>query len=81
MNINFDEIYHFMFETFEGVIILICSSLVICIIACIIMEFRTKKFLKARQEARAKAQKEKEEAETEEEEDETEEKAEEKEDE
>jgi flagellar biosynthesis/type III secretory pathway M-ring protein FliF/YscJ len=79
MNINFDEIYHFMFETFEGVIILICSSLVICIIACIIMEFRTKKFLKARQEARAKAQKEKEEAEAEE--DEAEEKAEEKEDE
>ena len=79
MNINFDEIYHFMFETFEGVIILICSSLVICIIACIIMEFRTKKFLKARQDARAKAQKEKEEAEAEE--DEAEEKAEEKEDE
>ena len=55
MNINFDEIYHYLFETFNGVIILICASLVICIIACVIMEFRTKKFLKARKEAREKA--------------------------
>ena len=55
MDINFDEIYHFLFETMNGVIILICTSLVICVIACIIMEFRTKKFLKARKEAREKA--------------------------
>ncbi len=48
MDINFDEIYHFLFETVSGVAVLLCSSLVICIIACAIMEFRTNRILKAK---------------------------------
>ena len=58
MDINFDEIYHFLFETVNGVIILMCLSLVICIIACVIMEFRTKRFLKARREMRESSEEE-----------------------
>ncbi len=58
MDINFDEIYHFLFETVNGVIILMCLSLVICIIACVIMEFRTKRFLSARREMRESSEEE-----------------------
>ena len=60
MEINFDEIYHFLFETFNGVIVLICVSLVVCIIACVIMEHRTKKMLRERKEARLRAEAERE---------------------
>ncbi len=63
MEINFDEIYHFLFETFNGVIVLICASLVVCIIACVIMEHRTKKMLRERKEARLRAEAEREAAE------------------
>lgn len=36
-------LYHFLFETYEGVAILIGACLVICVIACVVMERRTRK--------------------------------------
>ena len=40
---DFGQLYHFLFETFEGIGCLIAIGLVISIIACIIMERRTRK--------------------------------------
>lgn len=45
------EIYHFTFETFEGVAILIASAIFLSIIACAIMERKAKIRLKKKQEA------------------------------
>ena len=39
---DFGQLYHFLFETFEGIGCLIAIGLVISIIACIIMERRTR---------------------------------------
>ena len=40
---DFGQLYHFLFETFEGIGCLIAIGLVSSIIACIIMERRTRK--------------------------------------
>lgn len=37
------EIYHFLFETYAGICVLIGACLIISIIACVIMERRTRK--------------------------------------
>lgn len=48
---TFDGLYHFLFETFGGIAILLGAALLISILACAIMEKRAKKALKERQEA------------------------------
>ena len=45
---DFAELYSFLFETYAGIGVLICISLVICIIACVIMEARIRKLFKDR---------------------------------
>ena len=52
------EVYHFIFESFEGVAILIASAILISIIACAIMERKARKELKAKQAALAVHEKE-----------------------
>lgn len=47
-----DQIYHFLFETFEGIACLLGIAILISILICIICERRTKKILKAREDAR-----------------------------
>ena len=42
---DFGEVYHFLFETIPGIGCLIGIGLVVSIIACIIMERRTRKRL------------------------------------
>lgn len=37
------ETYHFLFETYAGIGILVGAGIVLSIIACIIFEFRTRK--------------------------------------
>ena len=36
-------IYHFLFETYAGMGVLFGVTIVICLIACVIMEWRTRK--------------------------------------
>lgn len=45
------SIYHFLFETFEGIVILVVGAILLSIIVCIIMEVRYKKALKEHHEA------------------------------
>ncbi len=52
------DVYHFLFETFGGIVVLLASAILISIIACVIMEIKQRKALKARHEALAKAQEE-----------------------
>ena len=40
---DFDELYHFLFQTFPGIGCLVGIGLVLSILACIIMERRTRK--------------------------------------
>ena len=40
---DFSEIYHFLFETYTGIGVLIAISLVVCLLLCIIMERKTRK--------------------------------------
>ena len=40
---NFDELYHFLFETYTGVGILVASCLVLCVLIAIILEWRTRR--------------------------------------
>ncbi|MEF9876244.1 MAG: DUF6724 family protein [Gordonibacter sp.] len=40
---DFGSIYHFLFETFAGVGVLVGIGLVVSLIACVIMERRTRK--------------------------------------
>jgi hypothetical protein len=40
---DFGEIYHFLFETYAGIGILIGISLVLCIIIAALLELRTRK--------------------------------------
>ena len=47
------NIYHFLFETFYGVTILVGAAIVISIIACAIMEHKSRKALREKQEALA----------------------------
>lgn len=43
---DFAALYHFLFETFAGIGVLIGAGLVISVIACLIMERRTRKVYK-----------------------------------
>lgn len=43
---DIDEIYHFLFETMPGIGCLVGAGLVLSVIACIIMERRTRKQFK-----------------------------------
>ena len=45
---NFNEIYHFLFETFPGMGALIGSGLVISVIVCVVLERRTRKMFRDR---------------------------------
>ena len=45
---DFAELYSFLFETYAGIGVLIGISLVVCIIACFIMESRIRKLFKDR---------------------------------
>lgn len=47
------DIYHFLFETFYGVTILVGAAIIISIIACAIMEHKSRKALREKQEALA----------------------------
>ena len=40
---DFGAIYHFLFETYAGIGVLVGASLVICIIVAALMEVRTRK--------------------------------------
>lgn len=40
---DFAAIYHFLFQTYAGMGILFLTALVVCLIACVIMEKRTRK--------------------------------------
>lgn len=40
---DFAEIYHFLFESYAGIGILVGAGLVISILLCVIFEFRTRK--------------------------------------
>ena len=42
-NIDFDEVFHFLFETYAGVGILILAALVLSILVCAIWERATRK--------------------------------------
>ena len=46
MNVNFEEIYHFLFETVPGIGVLVGGGLLVSVIACVIMERRTRKQFK-----------------------------------
>lgn len=41
-----DQLYHFLFETYPGIAILFGLTIVICLIACVIMERRTRRIYK-----------------------------------
>ena len=43
---DIDELYHFLFETMPGIGCLVGAGLVLSVIACIIMERRTRKQFK-----------------------------------
>lgn len=45
---DFNAIYHFLFESFAGIGILVGAGLVISIIACLIMEWKTRRAFKDR---------------------------------
>lgn len=40
---DFETVYHFLFETYGGIGVLVGAGLVISLIACVIMEKRTRK--------------------------------------
>ncbi len=40
---DFGQIYHFLFETYAGMGVLIAASLVLCIIIAAVLEMRTRK--------------------------------------
>ena len=40
---DFEQIYHFLFQTYGGIGCMVGAGIVICLIACIIMERRTRK--------------------------------------
>lgn len=45
---DFGSLYHFFFETFAGIGLLIGGGLVISVIACLIMEWKTRRTFKDR---------------------------------
>ena len=42
-HMDFGEIYHFLFETYAGMGVLIAASLVLCVIIAALLELRTRK--------------------------------------
>ena len=48
---DFGEIYHFLFETYAGIGVLIAISLVLCIVIAAVLELRTRKTYVDRGEA------------------------------
>lgn len=40
---DFAEIYHFLFETYAGIGVLVAVSLVLCVIIAAVLELRTRK--------------------------------------
>ena len=50
MDIDFGALYHFLFETFEGVGILVVVGLFLGLVACVIMELRTRRRFKNHEE-------------------------------
>lgn len=46
---NFDELYHFLFETFPGIGCLVGIGLILSLIVCVILERRTRKTFKNRE--------------------------------
>lgn len=40
---DFGEIYHFLFETYAGIGVLVAVSLVLCVIIAFVLELRTRK--------------------------------------
>lgn len=45
---DFTEIYHFLFETYAGIGVLVAASLVLCVIIAAILEWRTRRTYKDR---------------------------------
>ncbi len=43
MRMDFGEIYHFLFETYAGIGVLVAISLVLCVIIAFVLEMRTRK--------------------------------------
>lgn len=48
---DFEQIYHFLFETYPGIGVLIGATLVLCIIIAALLELRTRKLYRDRGEA------------------------------
>ena len=42
-HMDFSELYHFLFETYTGIGVLVAISLVLCIIIAAVLELRTRK--------------------------------------
>ncbi len=40
---DLNELYHFLFETYPGIGILVGAGLILSILVCVILEFRTRK--------------------------------------
>ncbi|AJC11482.1 hypothetical protein JI75_01025 [Berryella intestinalis] len=40
---DFAELYHFLFETYVGIGVLVLSGLILSLIAAVVMEFKTRK--------------------------------------
>lgn len=47
---DFEQIYHFLFETYLGIGVLIGTTLVLCVIIAAILELRTRKLYRDRGE-------------------------------
>ena len=45
---DFSSIYHFLFETFAGIGVLVLIILAASVIACVVMEWRTRRTFKDR---------------------------------
>lgn len=43
---DLQALYHFLFETYEGIGVLFLIAIVVCLIACVIMERKTRKRFK-----------------------------------
>lgn len=51
MDVDVGAVYHFLFETFEGIGVLVGVGLILGLIACVIMERRTRKRFKDHEKA------------------------------
>lgn len=40
---DFNAIYHFLFETFQGIGVLVAAGFIISIIACFVLEMKTRR--------------------------------------